>query len=125
REFRSSDGYRIYAGRNNRQNDLLTMKSALKGDVWMHTQKIPGTHVIIECSGEMPPDTTLTEAAHIAAFFSRARGGESIPVDYTQVRNVKKPPGARPGMVIYAKFKTAFVTPIESEIRQLEETGRK
>lgn len=125
REFRSSDGFRIYAGRNNRQNDLLTLKSALKGDIWMHTQKIPGSHVIVECAGCQPPDQTLTEAAMIAAYYSRASDSEKIPVDYTQVRNVKKPPGAKPGMVIYSKFNTAFVTPDESLIGKLKEAAAK
>lgn len=119
REFLSSDGFRIYAGRNNRQNDLLTLKSALKGDIWMHTQKIPGTHVIIECAGREVPDRTLTEAACIAAYYSRARESQKVPVDYTQVRNVKKPPGARPGMVTYSRFQTAFVSPNAEEIERM------
>lgn len=119
REFVSSDGFRIYAGRNNRQNDLLTLKSALKGDIWMHTQKIPGTHVVIECAGQDVPDRTLTEAACIAAYYSRARESQKVPVDYTQVRNVKKPPGARPGMVTYSKFQTAFVSPKAEEIERM------
>lgn len=123
RVFVSSDGFRIYAGRNNKQNDLLTLKSALKGDIWMHTQKIPGTHVIIECAGQDVPDETLTEAACIAAYFSRARDSQKVPVDYTQVRNVKKPPGAKPGMVIYSKFKTAFVTPDEELVIRLSKKG--
>lgn len=120
REFISSDGYRIYAGRNNKQNDLLTLKSALKGDIWMHTQKIPGSHVIVECAGRDVPDTTLTEAALIAAYYSRARESQKVPVDYTQVRNVKKPPGSKPGMVIYNNFKTAFVSPTEEIIAKLK-----
>ena len=119
REFVSSDGFRIYAGRNNRQNDLLTLKSALKGDVWLHTQKIPGTHVIIECAGRDVPDRTLTEAACIAAYYSRARESQNVPVDYTQVRNVKKPPGARPGKVIYSRFQTAFVSPDAAQIERM------
>ncbi len=120
REFVSSDGFRIYAGRNNKQNDLLTLKSALKGDIWMHTQKIPGSHVIVECAGRDVPDTTLTEAATISAYYSKARESQKVPVDYTQVRNVKKPPGAKPGMVIYNNFKTAFVSPSEEMIEKLK-----
>ena len=123
REFVSSDGFRIYAGRNNRQNDLLTLKTAFKGDIWFHTQKIPGSHVIVECAGEDVPDTTLTEAALIAAYYSRARESQKVPVDYTQVRNVKKPTGAKPGMVIYVNYQTAFVTPDESVIEKLKKKG--
>ncbi|MBR5478873.1 MAG: NFACT family protein [Clostridia bacterium] len=119
REFLSSDGFRIYAGRNNKQNDLLTMKSAMKGDLWFHTQKIPGSHVIVECSGRELPDRTYTEAAMIAAYYSRAKSSSMVPVDYTQVRNVKKPPGSKPGMVTYDKYYTAYVTPDEELINKL------
>ncbi len=119
REFISSDGFRIYAGRNNKQNDLLTLKSALKGDLWFHTQKIPGSHVIVECSGREIPDRVYTEAAMIAAYYSKAKSSSMVPVDYTQVRNVKKPPGSRPGMVTYDKYYTAYVTPNEELINKL------
>ena len=119
REFLSSDGFRIYAGRNNKQNDLLTLKSAMKGDLWLHTQKIPGSHVIVECSGRELPDRTYTEAAMIAAYYSRAKESSMVPVDYTQVRNVKKPPGSKPGMVTYDKYYTAYVTPDEELINKL------
>lgn len=111
REFVSCDGYRILVGRNNRQNDILTLKYANRGDIWMHTQKIPGSHVIVECSGSTPPDSTLTQAAELAAYFSRARESGQVPVDYTLVKNVKKPSGAKPGKVIYVDYKTAYVTP--------------
>jgi len=119
REFLSSDGFRIYAGRNNKQNDLLTLKSALKGDLWFHTQKIPGSHVIVECSGREIPDRVYTEAAMIAAYFSKAKSSAMVPVDYTQVRNIKKPPGSKPGMVTYDKYYTAYVTPDEELINKL------
>jgi len=109
--FTSSSGRRFYAGRNNRQNDLLTMKHAGKRDVWLHTQKIPGSHVIIDCADGPPDDLTLTQAAQVAAYFSSARESHNVPVDYTAVKNVKKPPGAKPGMVIYDNYKTAVVTP--------------
>ena len=109
--FVSGSGRAIYVGKNNRQNDILTMKAADKRDYWLHTQKIPGSHVIIDCSGGPPDEQTLTEAATLAALHSRASASTNVPVDYTQVKNVKKPPGAKPGMVIYDHYQTAFVTP--------------
>ncbi len=109
--FVSSDGFPIYAGKNNKQNDALTLKSAMKGDLWLHTKNVPGSHVIVECSGKELPDRTITEAAIIAAYFSRARESENVAVDYAQVRFVKKPSGAPPGRVIYTNFYTAYVTP--------------
>ncbi len=117
--FKSSDGFTIYAGRNNKQNEALTLKSAMKGDMWLHTKNIPGSHVIIECAGKEVPDRTLEEAAIIAAYYSRARESVNVPVDYTQVRNVKKPPGTPPGMVIYSTSRTAFVTPDEELVKRL------
>ena len=119
--YRASDGTPIYVGRNNRQNDLLTMKTASKGDIWFHTQRIPGAHVILECAGETPSNETLTEAAIIAAYHSNARASAQVPVDYTMVKNVKKPPGARPGMVNYFRYETAFVTPDEELVRKLRQ----
>ena len=119
--FRSSDGYEILVGRNNRQNDLLTCKMASKQDIWLHTQKIHGSHVIIACAPETPPDTTVTEAMQLAAFFSQAREGQNVPVDYTRVKNVKKPAGAKPGMVIYDHYTTAVVTPDAALVEKLKE----
>ena len=110
-QFRSTDGFLILVGRNNRQNDLLTLKTAHRTDLWLHTQKIHGSHAIIFCEGQVPPDQTVTEAAMLAAYYSQAREGQNVPVDYTQVRNVKKPAGAKPGMVIYDHYNTAYVTP--------------
>ena len=104
-------------GRNNVQNDQLTLKDAFKSDIWLHTQKIHGSHVIISCGGQAPGQTTLTEAAQLAALYSQARGGQNVPVDYTQVKNVKKPAGAKPGMVIYDHYNTLYVTP-EEELPQ-------
>ena len=114
-EFRSSDGYRIYVGRNNHQNDLLSLKTARKDDLWLHVQKFHGTHVIIACAGVTPPDQTVTEAAQLAAWFSQAREGQNVPVDVTPVRFLKKPNGAKPGMVVYDRYRTVIVTP-EAEI---------
>ena len=110
-EFRSSTGLRISVGKNNTQNDLLTCKLANKSDVWLHTQKIHGSHVILWTEGGQPDLTSLNEAACLAAWFSQAREGGKVPVDYTPVKFVKKPGGARPGMVIYTTYETAWVTP--------------
>ncbi|MBQ2841125.1 MAG: NFACT family protein [Oscillospiraceae bacterium] len=119
--FVSSDGFVIYAGRNNKQNDALTLKSAMKGDLWLHTKNIPGSHVIVESSGRELPDRTITEAAQIAAYYSRAKDSENVPVDYTQVRHVKKPQGAAPGKVIYTNYYTAYVNPDEELCKQLSQ----
>ena len=119
--FRSSDGFEILVGRNNRQNDLLTCKLAQKQDIWLHTQKIHGSHVIIACAPETPPDRTVTEAMQLAAYFSQAREGQNVPVDYTRVKNVKKPAGAKPGMVIYDHSSTAVVTPDAALAEKLRE----
>lgn len=110
-EFVSSEGLRIRVGRNNSQNDMLTLKSSFKSDIWLHTQKIHGSHVIISCEGKQPGAATLLEAAKLAAYYSQAREGQNVPVDYTAVKNVKKPAGAKPGMVIYDHYNTMFVTP--------------
>ena len=110
-EYRSSDGFRILAGRNNRQNDLLTLKLAEKSDVWLHVKNMTGSHVIICCEGGEPSETAITEAAKIAAKNSSAKNGSQVPVDYTLVRYVKKPSGAKPGMVIYTNQRTVYVTP--------------
>ena len=119
--FRSSDGFLIRVGRNNRQNDQLTLRQAAKTDIWLHTQKIPGSHVIIETNGSRPPDETVTEAMMLAAYYSQARGGQNVPVDYTPVKYVKKPNGAKPGMVVYETYQTAFVTPDETLPEKLRE----
>ncbi len=120
-KFTSSDGFAIYAGRNNKQNENLTMKSAEKYDLWLHTKNIPGSHVIIECAGKDVPDRTVEEAAIIAAYYSRAKNSVNVPVDYTHVKNVKKPPGSHPGMVTYSTSRTAFVTPDEELVMRLAE----
>jgi len=107
--YKSSDGTDIYVGKNNIQNDFLTLKLADKNDTWLHTKDIPGSHVIIK-SREIS-ESTLNEAASLAAFYSKGRTSSKVPVDYTQVRNVKKPNGAKPGMVIYTTNNTIYVTP--------------
>lgn len=105
-KFVSDDGLEILAGRSNAQNDELTLKLARRTDYWLHTQRVHGSHVIIRCEGEEPPLRTLEQAAGIAAYYSQARGAGKVQVDYTMVRNVRKPSGALPGKVIYTDHKT-------------------
>lgn len=109
--FLSSEGYPILVGRNNRQNDFLTWKLARKDDLWLHVQKLHGSHVVIQCAGTTPPDDTITQAAELAVWYSQGRQGQNLPVDVTPVRFVKKPGTAKPGMVIYHQYRTVFVTP--------------
>jgi predicted ribosome quality control (RQC) complex YloA/Tae2 family protein len=115
-EFVSKDGFQILVGKNNKQNDLLTLKTASTYDIWLHTKNIPGSHVIIRTNRQTVPDSTLLEAAILAAYHSSAKISYNVPVDYTIVKNVKKPSGAKPGMVIYENFKTINVTPDEDKI---------
>ncbi|MDP4153973.1 MAG: NFACT RNA binding domain-containing protein [Bacillota bacterium] len=114
--FISSDKTDIYVGKNNIQNDQLTLKTAMKNDIWLHALNIPGSHVIISCGGKAPSDKTLLEAAMLAAFYSKFRMSQKVPITYTEVRHVKKPPGSKPGFVIFTDNKTLFVTPDESRI---------
>ncbi len=109
--FESTDGYPIYVGRNNRQNEELTFKSARKDDIWCHASKVHGSHVIISCGGTTPPDDTITQAAQLAAHYAETRGGQNIPVDVTPVKQVKKILGGKPGMVIYHSYRTVIVNP--------------
>ena len=109
--FESTDGVPIYVGRNNRQNDELTFKMARKDDIWLHAQKVHGSHVIIACGGKSVPDDTVTQAAQLAAYYAEATGGQNIPVDVTPVKQVKKPPAGKPGMVIYHTYRTVIVNP--------------
>ena len=118
-EFRTSSGLRVQVGRNNRQNDKLTLKDADRRDLWFHTQKIHGSHVILRCAGRAPGEEDVAQAALLAAWFSQARESSGVPVDYTEVRNVKKPAGGRPGMVVYATCRTVYVTPEEAAVRAL------
>ena len=109
--FESTDGYPIYVGRNNRQNDELTFKLARKDDIWLHASKVHGSHVIISCGGTQPPDDTVTQAAQLAAYYSESTGGQNIAVDVTPVKQVKKVPSAKPGMVIYHSYRTVIANP--------------
>lgn len=114
----SSAGIPISVGKNNKQNDYVTFKVAAKSDTWLHTKDIPGSHVIIH--SQDPDEETILEAASIAAYFSKARESASVPVDYTEVRQVKKPSGAKPGFVIYFEQKTVYVTPDEDLVLKLK-----
>lgn len=118
-EFTTSDGFPVLVGRNNRQNDLLTLKQANKRDIWFHTKNIPGSHTILLTQGREPTETALYEAAMLAAFHSRGRNSSQVPVDYTEVKHVSKPQGAKPGMVIYVNYKTIYVTPSADMVSKL------
>lgn len=116
--FTSRDGVHILVGKNNRQNDKLTFGTAFPDDIWLHTKDIHGSHVIIRRSGPVP-DQTLFDAAMLAAYYSKARGSSNVPVDFTEVKHVKKPSGAKPGMVIYTHQRTVCVTPDQEHIKKL------
>lgn len=119
--FIASDGTEILVGKNNLQNDQLTLKQARKSDIWLHAKNIPGSHVIIK--NDQPTEETLLEAAELAAYFSKFRQSAQVPVDYVAVKHIHKPNGAKPGFVIYENQKTLFVTPEEAVIEQLRKNG--
>ena len=119
REFRSTAGLRILVGRNNRQNDRLTAKDAEKWDIWLHTQRIHGSHVILCTGGAQPDEQSLLEAASLAAYFSQAQDGTKVPVDYAPVKFVKKPAGSPPGLVNYTNYKTILADPSEDLVKRL------
>lgn len=118
--FLSSDGFHIYVGKNNTQNDRLTLKTAEPDDLWLHTKDIPGSHVIIKTQGKELPEQTLLEAGILAAYFSKAKNSTKVLVDYCPRKNVRKPSGAKPGMVIYENYRTMYVTPDEAVINSLK-----
>ncbi len=109
--FVSTDGYPIYVGRNNRQNEELTFRMARKDDLWLHASKVHGSHVVIACAGAALPDNTVTQAAQLAAYYSESTGGQNIAVDVTPVKQVKKIPNGKPGMVIYHTYRTVIANP--------------
>lgn len=117
--YTSSTGVEFYVGKNNTQNDYLTFKFARRDEVWLHVKDIPGSHVIIRSTE--PDETTLLEAATVAAYFSKARASSGVPVDYTKARYVKKPSGAKPGFVIYTDQQTVYVTPDEQLVKSLKQ----
>ena len=120
REFRTSGGFLVLVGRSNRQNDHLTLKEADRRDIWFHTQKLHGSHVILRTGGQAAGEDDLVEAAKLAAWYSQARESGNVPVDYVQVKYVKKPAGARPGMVVYTGHRTVNVTPEEALVKRLK-----
>ncbi|MFR2129932.1 MAG: fibronectin-binding protein EfbA [Enterococcus lactis] len=120
-QYLSSDGTLILVGKNNLQNDQLTMKTAKKTDYWLHAKNIPGSHVIIK--SDQPSDETITEAAELAAYFSKYRYSAQVPVDLVQVKHIRKPNGAKPGYVIYENQKTVIVTPEEEKITAMKQNG--
>ena len=118
-EFKSSDGYRILVGRNNIQNDKLSMKTANNNDMWLHTQSFPGSHVIIENINGEVSDLSIEEAAAVAAYYSKAKESSLVEVDYTKIRNLKKPVGAKPGKVIYHEYYSIIVKPDKDLVERL------
>ena len=110
-KYMSSGGNLIMVGKNNKQNDYLTLRLADNEDLWFHTKNIPGSHVVLKCAGKKVLDEEILEAATLAAYYSKAKMSANVPVDYTIKKHVKKPSGAKPGMVIYETNKTAYVTP--------------
>lgn len=119
--FVSSDGYEIHVGKNNRQNDLLTLKIASKNDFWFHTKNMPGSHVVLMTNNSVPPEKSLLEAAKLAAFFSKGKMSDNVAVDYTLIKNVKKAGSSKPGMVIYDSYKTIYITPHQDEIEKMKQ----
>ena len=116
--YKSSDGTEILVGKNNKQNDYLTNKLASRDEWWLHTKDIPGSHVVIR--SKEPSRETILEAAQLAAYFSKGRSSSSVPVDFTRIRHVKKPSGAKPGFVIYENQQTVYVTPDEETVIKLK-----
>ena len=118
--FVTDDGYDVYIGRNNIQNDKLTVKTAEPDDMWLHTKNIAGSHVIIKAKNGEISDTAILQAASLAAYCSRAQNSTKVPVDYTRIRFVKKPNGAKPGMVIFTNNYTVLVDPDEQLFARVE-----
>ncbi|MBQ7346455.1 MAG: NFACT family protein [Clostridia bacterium] len=119
--FRTSGGFRVLCGKNNLQNEYITHKLAGKNDYWFHVKNLPGSHTVMLCEGEEPSVKDFTEAAEIAAYFSKGADGQNVEVDYTLVRNVKKPAGAKPGFVIYHTNWSCIVTPNEEKVKAMRE----
>ncbi len=119
--FKTRDGFDVYVGRNNIMNDKLTMKTAKNYDTWFHVQSAAGSHVICETSGNQISDESIHDCAVIAAYFSKARESSNVAVDYTLVKNIRKPNGAKPGFVVYDPYKTEFATPTIDEVESLKD----
>ena len=123
-KFVSDDGFTVLVGRNNQQNDRLTLRESRNSDIWLHTLNVPGSHTIIVCEGHQPPDRTIEQAAILAAYHSGARQSGLVPVDFTQVKYVSKPRGAKPGMVIYTHQSTLYVHPDEELAEKLRHCSK-
>ena len=123
-QFETTGGYRVLCGKNNLQNEYITHKLAGKNDYWFHVKNLPGSHTVMLCHGEEPSERDFTEAAEIAAYFSKGAGGQNVEVDYTLVRNVKKPAGGRPGLVIYHTNWSCIVTPDEKRVMAMRVAGK-
>lgn len=119
RKFLTDDGFEVLVGRSNAQNDELTTKLARRTDMWLHTQRVHGSHVIVRCEGEELPPRTLEQAAAIAVYYSQGRTAGKVQVDYTMVRNVRKPSGALPGKVLYTEYKTLLAQADEELVKRL------
>ncbi|MBN2261004.1 MAG: NFACT family protein [Clostridiales bacterium] len=117
-EYISNTGFIISVGKNNKENDILTFKKSSNSDLWFHTKNIPGSHVVISTQGKEPDNETIVLAAELAAFNSKSKYSSTVPVDFTEIRHVKKPSGAKPGFVNYFHQKTIYVTPNEEKINQ-------
>ncbi|MFW6287637.1 MAG: Rqc2 family fibronectin-binding protein [bacterium] len=123
-KFRSTEGYDILVGRNNQQNDYLTKKLANSQDIWLHVKDLAGSHVIIRNhTRDEIPEQTIEEAAVLAAYYSKGRMSENVPIDYTEVKNVKKPAGAKPGLVYYESYQTIYATPDDVIVQRLKQKG--
>ena len=121
-QYVTSDGFTVLCGRNNLQNDTLTLRTAERRDVWFHVKNSPGSHVILISDGKEPTNEAMTEAAIIAATNSSVREGDNVAVDYTEVRNIRKPAGAKPGMVVYEIYRTAYVNPDAELCKRLKKS---
>ena len=119
-EYESTEGFKIFVGRNNVMNDKLTLKTAKNYDLWFHVKDTAGSHVVVQNDGREFTDKVIREAALLASYNSKAGHSSNVPVDYTIIKNVKKPAGAKPGMVIYDDYKTEFVTPNMEEIERIK-----
>jgi len=122
-ELKSPDGFKVLVGRNNTQNDRLSFRKAAKDDIWFHAQKVPGSHVILVTEGKEPTKEAMEFAAACAAAFSKARNATTVPVDYTEVKNLKKPPGAKPGYVIYHVYSTMMIKPLSDKEIEAAKAG--
>lgn len=119
-KYRSSEGFEILVGKNNKQNDEITLKVADKEDLWFHIKDMPGSHVILKTGGQLPTEASLLEAANLAAYYSKGKHTTKVAVDYTTKKNVRKPKGAKPGMVIYDNYVTILANGEESSIANIQ-----